>query len=198
MVSAFLLLSAAWTPALASEEGDDAGSWASVQINKSLGKAYAVARFEHRSFQSFSATEAWFTVAGAGYKLAPWLKSDLTYEYWHVSPDISIHKAVLCANASASEGPLSVALREKLEYVIGGSCTLRSRLRVQYANASWTVRPYAMSEIFTWDSWIRSLYYAGVDVKLSAHSSLDFFYLYHVPAGKVSEHVLGVGYVLNL
>lgn len=188
--------------ATAAEQGDDSGSWLSVQVNKPLNRAYVMARFEHRSFHQFSDSEVWFGMAGAGYKFTNWLKGDLSYEYWHIYPEAVNHKIVLCATETLAQGPLSVAVREKLEYAINpagsNNCTLRTRLRVQYSAPSSTVRPYVMSEIFTWSNWKRALYYVGADVVVSKHSAFDLFYLYHVPNGAPSEHVIGVGYVLNL
>ena len=188
--------------ATAAEQGDDSGSWLSVQVNKPFNRAYAMARFEHRSFHQFSDSEVWFGMAGAGYKFTNWLKGDLSYEYWHIYPEAVNHKIVLCATETLAQGPLSVAVREKLEYAINpvrsNNCTLRTRLRVQYSVPSSAVRPYVMSEIFTWNNWKRALYYVGADVVVSKHGAFDLFYLYHVPNGDPSEHVIGVGYVLNL
>ena len=188
------------TPARA--EGDDAGAWLSMHVNKPFGQVYTMAHFEYRSCNQFRDSEVWFGLAAAGYKFSPWLKGDVSYEYWHIYPDAQIHKIVPCVTATLAQGPLSAAIREKLEYAINpagnNSCTLRSRLRVQYSAPSCAVRPYLMSEIFTWSDWKRSLYYAGVEISVSKHSIIDLYYVYHVPAGAPSQHVVGVGYVLNL
>ena len=103
----------------------------------------------------------------------------------------------------------------------GGSCTstLRSRVRVQYKIDAVSLTPYVMYEYFNGfgggssgsgsgtssgasSLWIRSLHYAGTEVRLGPHSTLDFFYMYHLyaqsggsPAGC---HLLGVGYILSL
>lgn len=177
---------------------DDAGSWVNLQAVKSWDKVYAMARFEHRSFNGFSATECWFGMAGAGVKLNSWLKADASYEYWHISPDRSVHKLVAAGTATMQRDGLVASIREKLEYASvpgasSGSFTLRSRLRVQYMIEGSAFRPYAMAELFNWGSWIRSLYYAGTEISLGSHTALDLYYLYHLPAGAQAVHVLGAG-----
>lgn len=181
---------------------DDGGSWISLQANKSWQKAYGFLRLEHRSFNSFSDTEAQFLATGLGLKLTPWLKTDLSYEYWDINNSVTMHKAVLSGTGTLSRGGLSVALREKLEFAVNPassttSFVLRSRLRAQYAIPESAFRPYVMAENFVWSSWIRSLYYVGTDIVLSQHSSFDLFYLYHVPAGSQQVHLVGVGYNFN-
>lgn len=181
---------------------DQGGAWLSVQLNKGLGQSYAFARFEHRSINCFKDPEVWFGLAGAGYKFTPWLKADLSYEYWHIYPDGVNHKVVLCTTGTLSNGPLSVALREKWEYAINpdgdNTNTLRSRLRAQYAVPECAIRPYMMAEIFTWNNWKRSLYYVGADIVVSKHSAFDVFYLYHLPHSGPAQHIVGLGYVCNL
>lgn len=179
---------------------DDGGSWTSAQVNIGWQKSYAFARIEYRSKNNFSDTDATFLATGAGLKFTKWLKADLSYEYWQVNPEITMHKAVLTSTATLTRDALSVSVREKLEYAINPaasstSLTLRSRLRAQYSLGTFT--PYAMAEVFNWSSWVRSLYYAGTEVKIGKHNVLDFFYLYHISAAAQPEHVLGVGYFLN-
>ena len=43
----------------------DLGTWSSIQLIKSFGAPYAMARLEHRSFDNISDTECWFAMAGA-------------------------------------------------------------------------------------------------------------------------------------
>lgn len=203
-------LSAVCLSASAQAVSDQAGAWLSVQLNKGWNGAYAFARFEHRSVNCFQDPEAWFGLAGAGYKFTPWLKADLSYEYWNIYPETVNHKIVLCTTGTHASGPLSVALREKWEHAInpagGSSDILRSRLRAQYSAPESVVRPYIMSEIFTWTdfsspfmtSWKRSLYYVGADIVINKHSSFDVFYLYHLPNGSAHQHIIGLGYVHNL
>ena len=45
----------------------DLGTWSSVQVVKSFGAPYAMARFEHRSYDHIGSTECWFVMAGGGY-----------------------------------------------------------------------------------------------------------------------------------
>ena len=58
----------------------DLGTWSSVQLVKSFGAPYAMARLEHRSYDHVQATECWFAMAGGGYNFNSWLKGDLSYE----------------------------------------------------------------------------------------------------------------------
>lgn len=181
---------------------DDGGSWISLQANKSWQKSYGFLRLEHRSFNSFSDTEAKFLATGLGLKLTPWLKADLSYEYWDINNSVTMHKAVLSGTGTLSRGGLSVSVREKLEFAVNPatsstSFVLRSRLRAQYSLPDSAFRPYIMSENFAWSSWIRSLYYVGTDIVLSQHSTFDLFYLYHVPAGAQQVHLVGIGYNFN-
>ncbi len=181
---------------------DDGGAWLTLQVNKSWQKPYAFVRLEHRSNNRFGSTEAIFTSIGGGYRFAPWLNADLSYEYWHISPQVKFHKAVLsCTGTLAGEG-LSVSVKEKLEFAVNpldraASFTLRSRLRAQYSIPGSIFRPYAMAEIFNWSSWIRSLYYAGTELTIGSHHCIDLFYLYHLPNGGQPVHVLGAGYYFS-
>lgn len=188
--------------AFISAKADDGGAWLSLQANKGWQKAYAFARLEHRSNNGFGSTEAIFTSIGGGYKIASWLKADLSYEYWDINPDLNFHKAVLSGTGSMTKDGLSVSLREKLEFAVNPansatSFTLRSRLRAQYSFTDSIFRPYVMSEIFTWKSWIRSLHYVGTELAIDRHNCVDLFYMYHLPSGGQAVHLLGVGYYFS-
>lgn len=181
---------------------DDGGAWLSVQANKGWKDTYAFARLEYRANNHFQSTDAWFLAAGGGYAFAPWLKADLSYEFWRVSNEMSVHKAVLSGAATMVRDGLAVSIREKLEFAVtpsasATSLTLRSRLRAQYSIPGSIFRPYAMAEIFNWSSWIRSLYYAGVEMSIDKHNMFDLYYLYHLPNGGPAVHLLGVGYFFN-
>lgn len=181
---------------------DDGGAWLSLQVNKGWQKAYAFARLEHRSNNNFSSTEALFTSVGGGYKFTPWLKADLSYEFWDINPNLNFHKAVLCGTGTMVKDGLSVSLREKLEFAVNPansstSFTLRTRLRAQYNIPESIFRPYVMSEIFTWSSWIRSLHYVGAELAIDKHNLVDLFYMYHLPNGGQAVHLLGVGYYFS-
>ena len=43
----------------------DLGTWSSIQLVKSFGAPYAMARFEHRSYDRIRSTECWFVMAGS-------------------------------------------------------------------------------------------------------------------------------------
>ena len=195
---------------LRAQSSSDLGTWTSLQMVKGWEHTYATARLEHRSYDHISATEAYFGSVGAGYKFAPWLKADINYEFWQipVSSSPTVHKGVLSVAATLKRETLAVSLREKYElaFTEGGSPygVLRSRLRAQYTIPDSAFTPYAMYEYFNYTGtgeWQRSLHYAGLEIKLSKHHGLDFFYMYHLyPSGGdlKSSNLLGIGYVLSL
>lgn len=170
-----------------------------------------MARAEHRSYDNMGATECYFGMAGAGYKFTPWLKGDLSYEYWQipVSSLPTTHKGVACLTATLKRDALSVSLREKYElaFNVGGASgkgTMRSRIRAQYDFEKSGLTPYFMYEYFNGFSgslWQRSLHYFGTEIKLGGPHSLDLFYMYHLYPKATSVaccHLLGIGYVLVL
>ena len=185
----------------------DCGTWNSIQLVKSFGAPYAMARLEHRSYQNVSSTECWFAMAGGGYNFCKWLKGDLSYEYWEIpsAGNLVQHKAVLCFTESLKREGLAVALREKYELAFTPSSnsfshTLRTRFRGQYKAPDSILTPYLMYEFFNsleGRGWIRSLHYAGTEISLGSGHSLDFFYMYHLydKAGQTGScHLLGAGY----
>ena len=203
LASAFLLFSLSGN----AQSVSDFGTWSSIQLVKSFGAPYAMARLEHRSFENMHGTECWFAMAGGGYNFNSWLKGDLSYEYWSIpsAGNMVQHKAVLCFTETLKREGLAVALREKYEFAYNPAAesfsnTLRTRLRAQYKAQDSILTPYAMYEIFTsFDTgkWIRSLHYAGTEISLGGGHSLDFFYMFHLydKAGLTGAcHLLGAGY----
>ena len=203
IVSAFLLFSLNGN----AQSTSDYGTWSSIQLVKSFGAPYAMARLEHRSFENVHGTECWFAMAGGGYNFNKWLKGDLSYEYWSIpsAGDMVQHKAVLSFTETLKREGLAVALREKYELAYNPdaesfSNTLRTRLRAQYKAQDSILTPYVMYELFgslDGKGWVRSLHYAGTEISLGRGHSLDFFYMYHLYAtaiGTAAVNTLGVGY----
>ena len=203
ILSALALCSA---PAFA-QSSTDLGTWSSIQLVKSFGAPYAMARAEHRSYDNIHGTECWFLMAGGGYNFNSWLKGDLSYEYWKIpsAGDMVQHKAVLCFTETLKREGLSFALREKYELAYNPdaesfSNTLRTRLRGQYKAPDSIFTPYLMYEFFTNlnnGKWVRSLHYAGTEISLGSGHSLDFFYMFHLydRAGLTAAcNLLGIGY----
>ena len=187
----------------------DFGTWSSIQLIKSFGAPYAMARLEHRSFNHVGSTECWFAMAGGGYNFNSWLKGDLSYEYWRIpsAGDLVQHKAVLCLTETLRRDGLALALREKYELAYNPAAksfsnTLRTRLRGQYKAPESIFTPYLMYEFFnSFDTgkWVRSLHYAGTEISLGKGHSLDFFYMFHLfEKGDLTAacHTLGIGYTL--
>jgi len=185
----------------------DLGTWSSIQLIKSFGAPYAMARLEHRSFENIGSTECWFAMAGAGTNFNSWLKGDLSYEYWSIpsAGDMVQHKAVLSLTETLKREGLAVALRQKYELAYNPAAksfsnTLRTRLRGQYKAPDSRFTPYLMYEYFSsldGKGWVRSLHYAGTEISLGGGHSFDLFYMYHLfdKAGLVGAcHVLGLGY----
>lgn len=190
-----------------SQSVSDLGTWSSIQVVKSFGAPYAMARLEHRSYDNIHGTECWFAMAGGGYNFNQWLKGDLSYEYWSIpsAGNMIQHKAVLCFTETLKREGLAVALREKWELAYNPasksfSNTLRTRLRGQYKAPDSIFTPYLMYEIFgsmDGKGWVRSLHYAGSEISLGGGHSLDFFYMYHLyDMGGLTGacHLLGAGY----
>ena len=186
----------------------DFGTWSSIQLVKSFGAPFAMARLEHRSYNHVSGTECWFAMAGGGYNFNNWLKGDLSYEYWSIpsAGDMVLHKAVLSLTETLKRDALSLSLREKYELAYNPgtksfSNTLRTRLRGQYKAPESIFTPYLMFEFFSsFDTgkWVRSLHYAGTEISLGRGHSLDFFYMYHLfdKGGLTAAcHTLGIGYI---
>jgi hypothetical protein len=185
----------------------DLGTWSSIQIVKSFGAPFAMARIEHRSFENIHSTECWFAMVGGGYNFNSWLKGDLSYEYWNIpsAGNLIQHKGVLSLTETLKREGLAVALREKYELAFMPAShsythTLRTRLRGQYKAPDSAFTPYVMYEIFgslEGRGWIRSLHYAGTEISLGSGHSLDFYYMYHLydKAGLTGAcHLLGIGY----
>jgi hypothetical protein len=185
----------------------DFGTWSSIQLVKSFGAPYAMARMEHRSYDHLHGTECWFAMAGGGYNFNSWLKGDLSYEYWQIpaAGDMIQHKAVLCLTETLKRDGLALALREKYElaYIPDSESftnTLRTRLRGQYKAPDSRFTPYLMYEFFSsFDTgkWVRSLHYAGTEISLGKGHGLDFFYMFHLydKGGLTAAcHTLGIGY----
>ena len=204
IILSVLALSAARTSA---QTVSDLGTWSSIQLVKSFGAPYAMARLEHRSYDLVHGTECWFAMAGGGYNFNSWLKGDLSYEYWQIpaAGGIVQHKAVLSLTETLKREGLAVALREKYELACNPDAesftnTLRTRLRGQYKAADSRFTPYLMYEFFSsidTGKWVRSLHYAGTEIGLGKGHSLDFFYMYHLydKGGLTAAcHVLGLGY----
>ena len=185
----------------------DFGTWSSIQLIKSFGAPYAMARLEHRSFNHVGSTECWFAMAGGGYNFNNWFKGDLSYEYWSIpaAGNMVQHKAVLTLTETLKRDGLAVALREKYELAFNPDSesftnTLRTRLRAQYKAPESRFTPYLMYEFFSsFDTgkWVRSLHYAGTEISLGKGHGLDFFYMFHLydKGGLTAAcHTLGIGY----
>ena len=185
----------------------DLGTWSSIQLVKSFGAPFAMARLEHRSYDNIGSTECWFAMAGGGYNFNSWFKGDLSYEYWNIpsAGDMILHKGVLSLTETLKREELAVSLREKYELAYNPDSksitnTLRTRLRGQYKATDSIFTPYLMFEYFSsldGKGWIRSLHYAGTEISLGKGHSLDFYYMYHLydKSGLTGAcHILGAGY----
>ena len=180
----------------------DLGTWSSIQIVKSFGAPYAMARLEHRSFNNIHSTECWFAMVGGGYNFNSWLKGDLSYEYWSIPSvgNMIQHKAVLSFTETLKREGLAVAIREKYELAYNPatkSCsnTLRTRLRdgrlIQ--NPVRELERYRGVKIA-----YQNVLICG-EISLGGGHSLDLFYMYHLfdMAGLTGAcHLLGAGYSL--
>ena len=196
-----VLVSFCMLPALAfSQENSDFGSWEYIQLIKSFSpKYYGLLRIEDRTKNNLHDTEVDFGVIGAGMAFTPWLKSDLSYEFWSIKPGMKTDKIVLTAQATMSRDGLVNFIRQKAEWTMPRNVgkdgmVWRTKLQSQYRIPESIFSPYVAYEIFYDKAWIRSLHYVGTEVSIDKHSSLDFFYLYHMRAGACPMHTAGIGY----
>ena len=137
----------------------DLGTWSSLQVIKSFGAPYAMARLEHRSFDNIHGTECWFAMAGGGLNINKWLKGDLSYEYWSIpsAGNMIQHKAVLCLTETLKREGLAVSLREKYELAYNPasgsiSNTLRTRFRGGFAHCTTPARKSTSGKAIRWTS----------------------------------------------
>lgn len=190
------------------QTSSDLGTWVNVQLVKSFGAPYAMARLEHRSYEQLGSTECWFAMVGGGYNFNSWFKADLSYEFWRIpsAGELVQHKAVLTLTETLRREGLSLAFRQKYELAYDPAAqrfsnTLRARLRGQYKIDGSAFTPYLAYELFGGldvGKWQRSLHYAGTEISLGGGHTLDVFYLYHLfdKGGQLAAcHVLGLGYI---
>lgn len=184
---------------------DDFGSWHFIQATKSLGSSgfYLGARAEYRDCNHFSATERWFLRPIVGYRIAPWLKGEVMYDFMRKPGDVQIHQALAGLTATLRQGPLAVSLRERYQYswnATAGTARhyLRSYLKTAYAIPDSRLTPYLAVELFTWSDWVKTRHYAGCSLRLSAQCALEVSYLYHTFASQEASHILGLGCNLTL
>lgn len=183
-----------------SQDKSDFGSWEYIQVIKSFSpKSYGLLRIEDRTKNNLHDTEVDFGVIGAGMSFTKWLKADLSYEFWSISPNMKTDKIVLTSQATMVRGGLVNSFRQKAEWTMprdGGEDNMvwRSKFQSQYRIPDSGFSPYLAYEIFYNKSWIRSLHYVGTEYAIRySPVSLDFFYLYHMRAGACPMHTLGAG-----
>lgn len=196
---AFLLT----TNQLLRAQADDLGTWSSLTLKKSWGALTSDVRLEHRSEQNISSLDCWFIRPNVSYKITDWLRAEGCY-YYIRKPASSSHRTLLGFTATVLSGALSCSLTERWQYnyaIETGVSTnsLRSKINMAYQIENTPFRPYVATEIFTSAHWNESRHYLGSTVKLDTHQSLDVFYEYRVRSSRtVQEHIIGIGYVINL
>lgn len=186
--------------AVLSLRADDFGTWHFVQATKSLGQrgAYVGFRAEYRDCNNLTATDRWFLRPFVGYRFTPWLKGELIYDFMRKGTDTQIHQGIVGLIATLREGPLSVTVRERYQYLYNATAGtsrnyIRSYLKTAYAVPDSRLTPYLAVELFTWESWKLSRHFAGTAIRLSPNCSLDAFYMYHTFVSQEPRHVLGLG-----
>lgn len=173
-------------------------SWNDIQFSKSWTDAYASLRVENRT------SDCWFVRPMVGYRLAPWLRGDVAYDYLRTDSDVDHHRALFSLTATARHGLLTASVRERYVFdltrdratrTLGNpSQVLRSQLKVQCDVPDMPFTPYVALELFTWERWQKTRHYVGTLVALNAHHAVDFYYLYYTSAGSEPRHIFGVGY----
>lgn len=181
------------------EENNTFGGWEFLEITYNLKNSpfFASVYFEHDNYQ-YKSLECWYLRTMFGYKITPWLKADVAYDYMQ-EPGFITYRAVFDLQGTLKQGNLKVSLRERYVHSwspeLGKqSNVLRSRLKVQYSIPKTKFSPYVAAEVFTWGTtWKKTRHYVACTYDITDFMELECFYLYYAFKDNPAEHVLGIG-----
>ena len=182
--------------------GDTLKGWSFFEIDHTFNKhLYGYFYFEHDNIE-YRKTEEYWTRLMLGYRYNKWLKTAVGWD-WFQNPDGHYYRYVLDNIGTIKEGNLTVSLRERyllthtpLNHTVNH--LLRSRLKAQYAVPQTRLTPYLSVELFTWDNWKKTRYYAGTTVRCTDWMDFEAYYMYYVYNGKPASHIIGLGLNFNL
>ena len=181
------------------DEDNSFGGWHFLEIDHKFGdsKWSGMLYFEHENFQ-YQRLDCWFIRPGVRYRVLPWLKLGVSYDYLKV-PSTYGHRALFDVVGTLKEGNLSTSLR--LRYVhtwkpeLGTQDNeLRTRLIVSYKIPETRFMPYLAVEIFTWGGeWRKSRHYVACTYDITDFMQVEGFYMLTFRS-KYQEHILGLGF----
>lgn len=174
------------------------GGWEFLEVSYSFKNSnwFTSLYFEHDNYQ-YKRLECWYTRLTIGYKINPWLETDIAYDFMQ-EPGSVTHRGVCDISATLKQGNLSVSLRERYIHSYSPSIgkhgdVLRSRIKAQYSIPGSRFSPYLAVEVFTWDVWKKTRHYVATIYRINDHFEIEGYYLYYTFAGSPAEHVLGIG-----
>lgn len=193
---------------------DNLGTWSSLQVCHQLNSTwYGNLRLEYRTITATDdagergdlGLNLWFARATFGAKLLPWLKADLGVDRME-TPSAYKLRLLPTATLSLKQGALTVALRERYVAAYTPSApegdrwshVMRSHLKVGYNTSGHLLAPYLAVEVYGWQNWQQTHYFAGTQLKLTKRSTVDLFYLFATSKTAPDAHILGFGYDLNI
>ena len=180
-------------------EDNSFGGWHFVEIShtfKDTTKWSCLFYFEHENYQ-YRRLDCCFVRAKVGYKVLPWLKLGLGYDFVGYSTTYG-HRIVAEVSGTLKRGGLSASTRIRYLHTwkpeLGTQDNeLRTLLRVQYSFSRVPVKPYVAVEIFTWGSqWRKSRHYVGCMYDITRQLQIEGFYMLTF-SSKNPEHILGLG-----
>lgn len=143
---------------------------------------------EYRTKHNASATDVWALKVETNYKLLPFLKAGVGYEF-HMKHRTDHwqkrHRYSLSLNESWTVGRFDLSLRERFQHTISdhNEFRLRTRAQAKYKVNDW-LKPYASIEMYNnlhhGDNFkiTRMRYRAGMELKIAKNVTTDLYYLY--------------------
>lgn len=205
-------------PTLLFAQEDDTAAWTVLSIKKPLGTKWVTQlRSEIHSRNNTSEIDYWYLMAGGGYKIKDWIRTDfgaLYIDYNSTSNQGNysrpIYRSFLSFTAYKKFGQMRASLREYWGYCWMPETTaygeykkgsayheVRTRVRMEFMGLP-KLTPYAYVEEWQQTEWERMRYCVGADYKLDKHSTLGAFYLWQNRHFTVNTHVLGIEYSYTL
>lgn len=214
----FLAVLGLLCPTLMFGQNDDTSAWTVLSIKKPLGTKWVTQlRSEIHSRNHTSEIDYWYLMAGGGYKINNWIRTDFGGLYVdYNSPGKMgnytrpIWRSFLSFTAYKKLGQFRASLREYWGYCWMPETTafgeykkgsayheLRTRVRLEYTSIP-KFTPYAYVEEWQQKEWERMRYCTGADYKLDKHSTIGAFYMWQNKNQSTDTHVIGLEYSYTL
>lgn len=203
LLAILLILAASQGARAQKQDNNSFGGWHFLEVShKFEGTPWSTLMyFEHENFQ-YQRLDCWYLRSSVGYKVFPWLKTSLGYDYLK-QPETYGHRIVCDLTGTLSEGRLSTALRFRYLHTWKPEADtrdneLRTRLIVVCSVPQLHLTPYMAVELFTWGSlWKRSRHYIACAYDITNFMQVEGFYMLtfssHDP-----QQILGLGLNFNI